>query len=105
GQDLVGRTLGVVGMGRIGYALAKRCHLGWDMCVLYHDVYRNEAAERDFGAKQVELLTLLRESDFVSMHTDLNDETRGMIGADQLRAMKRSAVLINTARGPLVNQE
>ncbi len=104
GQDLVGRTLGVIGMGRIGYALAKRCHGGWDMRVLYHDVHPNPAAERDLGARRVDLDTLLRESDFVSLHTDLNDKTRGMIGAEQLRKMKRSAVLINTARGPLVNQ-
>ena len=105
GQDLVGRTLGVVGMGRIGYALAKRCKGGWDMRILYYDVYRNEAAERDLGARQVDLSTLLRESDFASLHTDLNEQTRGMIGALQLRAMKRTAVLINTARGPLVDQK
>ena len=105
GQDLVGRTLGIVGMGRIGYALAKRCRRGWDMHVLYHDVYKNEAAERDLGARQVDLATLLRESDFVSLHTDLNEQTRGMIGAAQLRAMKPSAVLINTARGPLIDQK
>ena len=103
GQDLVGRTLGVVGMGRIGYALAKRCRGGWDMRVLYHDVYRSEMAERDLGARQVDLDTLLRESDFVSLHTDLNDQTRRMIGAKQFRMMKRSAVLVNTARGPLVD--
>ena len=105
GQDLVGRTLGIVGMGRIGYALAKRCRGGWDMKVLYHDVYKSEQAEADFGATQVDLPTLLSESDFVSLHTDLNDATRGMIGAAQFKLMKRSAVLINTARGPLVDQK
>jgi glyoxylate reductase len=105
GQDLVGRTLGIVGMGRIGYALAKRCRLGWDMKVLYHDVHRNEPAERDLGARQVDLDALLRESDFVSLHADLNEKTRGMIGTEQLKKMKRSAVLINTARGPLVDQK
>jgi glyoxylate reductase len=105
GQDLAGRTLGVVGMGRIGYALAKRCRGGWDMQVLYHDVYRNEKAEQELGAKQVDLDTLLRDSDFVSLHTDLNEKTRGLINAEQLRKMKRSAVLINTARGPLVDSK
>jgi glyoxylate reductase len=104
GQDLVGRTLGIVGMGRIGAALAKRCHGGWAMKVLYHDVHKNASAEAELGAKQVDLPTLLRESDFVSLHTDLNDATRGMIGADQFKMMKRTAVLINTARGPLVDQ-
>jgi glyoxylate reductase len=104
GQDLAGRTLGIVGMGRIGAALAKRCHGGWDMKILYHDVYKNAKAEADFGARQVDLPTLLRESDFVSLHADLNDATRGMIGAPQFQMMKRTAVLINTARGPLVDQ-
>jgi glyoxylate reductase len=104
GQDLAGRTLGVVGMGRIGAALAKRCHGGWGMKVLYHDVYKNASAEAELGAKQVDLPTLLRESDFVSLHADLNDATRGMIGAEQFKLMKRTAVLINTARGPLVDQ-
>jgi glyoxylate reductase len=96
--------LGIIGMGRIGYALAKRCRGGWDMNVLYYDVQANPQADADLGAVQVDLPTLLRESDFVSLHTDLNAKTRGMIGAKQLKMMKRSAVLINTARGPLVNQ-
>lgn len=105
GQDLAGRTLGIIGMGRIGAALARRCHGGWDMKVLYHDVYKNAKAEADFAARQVDLETLLRESDFVSLHADLNDSTRGMIGAKQLAMMKRSAVLVNTARGPLIDQK
>ncbi len=105
GQELAGRTIGIVGMGRIGYALAKRCRGGWDMQVLYYDVYSNEKAEKDFGAKRVDLDTLLRESDFISLHTDLNEQTRGMIGTEQFQKMKRSAVLINTARGPLVDQK
>jgi glyoxylate reductase len=103
GQDLVGRTLGIIGMGRIGYAMAKRCHGGWDMPVLYHDVHRHAQAEADLGARQVDLSTLLRDSDFISLHTDLNDQTRGMIGAAELNTMKRTAILINTARGPLID--
>jgi len=105
GQDMVGRTLGIIGMGRIGYALARRCRAGWDMNIVYHDVYKNDKAEKDLGARQVDLDTLLAESDFVSLHADLNDKTRGLIGADQLRKMKRSAVLVNTARGPLIDQK
>src|SRR5581483_8512575 len=105
GQDLVGRTLGIIGMGRIGYALAKRCRGGWDMKVLYHDVHANAMAETDLAARKVDLDTLLRESDFISLHTDLNESTRGMIGAEQFKKMKRRAVLINTARGPLVDQK
>jgi glyoxylate reductase len=104
GQDLAGRTLGVVGMGRIGFALARRCQRGWDMRVLYHDVYKNDKAETELGAKQVDLDTLLHESDFVSVHTDLNEKTRRMFNADQFKKMKRTAVFVNTARGPLVDQ-
>lgn len=73
------------------------------MKILYHDVHRNEKAEQDLGARQVDLDTLLSESDFVSVHTDLNDQTRGLFGAAAFKKMKRSAVLINTARGPIVD--
>lgn len=104
GVDLVGRTVGIVGMGRIGYAMAKRCHGGWDMKVLYHDVYKSEKAEKDFGAKQVDFETLLRDSDFISIHTDLNEKTKGMFGMEQFKKMKRSAIIINSARGPLIKQ-
>src|SRR5438270_2118353 len=105
GRDLVGRTLGVVGMGRIGCALAKRCRAAWDMQVVYYDVYRNEKAEMDLGARQVELDMLLRESDFVSVHTDLNEKTRGLFNAERFRMMKPTAVFVNTARGPIVVEQ
>jgi glyoxylate reductase len=102
GQDLFGRTLGVVGMGRIGYALARRCARGWDMPVQYHDARRNEQAETELGARQVDLETLLRTSDFISVHTDLNDSTRGMFNAARFKQMKPTAVFVNTSRGPVV---
>jgi glyoxylate reductase len=102
GQDLAGRTLGVVGMGRIGYALARRCRLGWDMQVLYYDVHRSEKAEKDLGAAQVDLDALLARSDFVSVHTDLNETTRGLFNRATFRKMKPTAVFVNTARGPIV---
>lgn len=101
GQDLSRKTIGIVGMGRIGYAMARRCFGGWDMRVLYHDQYRHEAAERDFLAKQVDFETLLAESDFVSVHADLNPTTKGMFNADVFKRMKKTAVFINSARGPL----
>src|SRR6516165_6747847 len=91
GQDLAGRTLGIIGMGRIGYALAKRCHGGWDMRVLYHDVRRNEQAERDLKARFVDLETLLKDSDFISVHTDLNEDTRGLFNQERFGKMKRTA--------------
>ncbi|HYT89502.1 MAG TPA: D-glycerate dehydrogenase, partial [Gemmataceae bacterium] len=105
GQDLAGRTIGVIGMGRIGYAFARRCRFGWDMKVLYHDVMKSDKAERELGAQWVELDTLLREADFVSLHADLNEKTRGLLGREQFQKMKRTAILINTARGPLVDQK
>ncbi len=105
GQDLFGRTVGVIGMGRIGFAFARRCRFGWDMRVLYHDVHRNEKAEQELGARQVDLDMLLREADFVSLHADLNETTRGLINRAALQKMKRTAILINTARGPLVVQK
>jgi glyoxylate reductase len=104
GADLVGRTLGVVGMGRIGFAMARRCHRGWDMPVLYSGRSRNDRAEQELGARKVDLDTLLAQSDFVSVHAALNDETKGMFGAAQFARMKPSAVFVNTARGGHVDQ-
>jgi glyoxylate reductase len=104
GQDLAGRTLGIVGMGRIGYALARRCRLGWDMSVLYYDVHRNARAESDLGARPVSLDALLAGSDFLSVHTDLNDTTRGLFNRERFKKMKPTAVFVNTARGPIVNE-
>jgi glyoxylate reductase len=102
GQDLAGKTLGVIGMGRIGYALARRCQCGWDMKILYHDVQRSPKAEGDLAARLVDLDTLLAQADFVSVHTDLNDSTRGLFNLATFRKMKPTAVFVNTARGPIV---
>ncbi|HEV8060530.1 MAG TPA: D-glycerate dehydrogenase [Gemmataceae bacterium] len=105
GQDLAGRTLGVVGIGRIGMAMARRCRGAWNMNILYHDVNRNLDAERELQARQVPFDTLLAESDFITIHTDLNEKTRGMFSTEQFKKMKRSAVLVNTARGPIIDQK
>lgn len=105
GVDLVGRTVGIVGMGRIGYAMAKRCHGGWNMRVLYTGRSRSEQAEQELGAQRVELDTLLAESDFVSVHTSLNESTKGLFNAAAFAKMKRTAVFINTARGPICVQQ
>ncbi len=101
GQDLVGRTLGIVGMGRIGTAVARRCRFGWNMKILYHDRHANEEAERELAAKRVSFDELLARSDFVSVHTDLNETTRGLFDADAFSKMKPTAVFVNTARGPI----
>lgn len=105
GQDIWGATLGIVGMGRIGYAVAHRGHLGFKMRIIYYDVNPSEAAERDFGAERVDMDTLLAEADFVSIHTDLNAGTEGLINRETLGKMKRNAILINSARGPIVDTD
>jgi glyoxylate reductase len=105
GQDLVGKTLGIVGMGRIGFAVAKRCRGGWGMNVLYHDVRASEIAECELGARRVDLDTLLGQSDFISVHANLDETTRGMFNAAAFRKMKPTCVFVNTARGPHVVQK
>lgn len=104
GQDLVGRTLGIVGMGRIGFATAKRLHHGWGMKVVYTKRTPSAEAEAELGARRVELDELLAQSDYVSVHADLNPSTKGLFGAAQFKQMKKTAVFVNTSRGPLVDQ-
>lgn len=104
GMDIYGATLGLVGMGRIGRALARRAR-GFGMRVLYHNRRRDSEAERELGAEYLSLDDLLKNSDFVSIHTPLTPETRGLIGERELSLMKRTAVLINTARGAVVDEK
>ncbi|MBI4589837.1 MAG: D-glycerate dehydrogenase [Candidatus Rokubacteria bacterium] len=104
GADVHGKTLGILGFGRIGRAMARRAR-GFAVRVLYHDALRADlAAERDLAATFVDKATLLKESDFVTLHTPLLPETHHLIGADELKMMKRTAYLINAARGPIVNE-
>ncbi len=103
GPDVWGKTLGIIGLGRIGQALGRRAK-GFDMALVYHDQYRNEDAESELGARYVELEELLRTSDFVSIHTPLTPETKHLIGAEELDSMKPEAVLVNTSRGPVVDE-
>jgi lactate dehydrogenase-like 2-hydroxyacid dehydrogenase len=103
GPDVHGGTLGIVGFGRIGQAVARRA-TGFGMTILYHDVQRATAdAEEAVGASFVPLPELLERSDFVSLHVNLTDDTRGLISTDALRRMKATAVLVNTSRGPVVD--
>jgi glyoxylate reductase len=104
GADVHGKTLGILGFGRIGRAMARRAR-GFGMRVLYNDAVRADAAtERELGATFVDKPTLLKESDFVTLHTPLSPETRHLIGAPELRLMKETAYLINAARGPVVHE-
>jgi len=103
GPDVWGKKLGIIGMGRIGQAVARRGR-GFDMEVLYYNRSRNEEAEKELGARYLDFDELLRESDFVSIHTPLTDETRHLISASELEKMKPEAVLVNTSRGPVVDE-
>ncbi len=103
GPDVWGKKLGVVGFGRIGQALAHRAR-GFDMEVLYHDQYRNESAEQETGAQYLELEELLETADFISVHTPLTPETRHLIGPGELDLMKPTAILVNSSRGPVVDE-
>ncbi|MGH2380919.1 MAG: 2-hydroxyacid dehydrogenase [Candidatus Limnocylindria bacterium] len=103
GVDIHGATLGIVGFGRIGREMARRGR-GFGMTILYHDVHPATAEEEaELGARRVEMDELLRDSDFISLHVNLTDETHHLIGTDALRAMKPTSVLVNTSRGPVVD--
>jgi glyoxylate reductase len=104
GMDVHGKTLGILGFGRIGRAVARRAG-GFAMRVVYHDAVRADASvERELRATHVDQDTLLRESDFVTIHTPLLPETRHLIGEQALRKMKKTAILVNAARGPIVDE-
>jgi glyoxylate reductase len=104
GQDVHGKVLGVVGFGRIGQAVARRGG-GFGMRVIYFDVARPPAeVERELGAEYRELDQLLAEADFISIHVALTPETRHLFGPEQFRKMKPTAVLVNTSRGPVIDE-
>ena len=104
GRDLHGATLGVVGFGRIGREVAKRAR-GFDMRVLAYDTHQDADAARELGAEYRPLDDLLREADFVTLHVALTPETTGLIGERELGLMKREAILVNAARGPVVDTD
>ena len=104
GQDIHGSTLGIIGFGRIGVEMAKRAK-GFGMNIVYYDVIRNEEREKEYGATYcTDVKELLAQSDFVSIHVNLTPETRHLINSDTLSGMKSTAVLVNTSRGPVVDQ-
>lgn len=104
GTDVHGKTLGIVGMGRIGGAVARRAALGFGMKVLYSNRSRNEAAERAYGAQHRTLSALLAEADFVVTLVPLSPATERLIGAGEFAQMKRGAIFINAARGKVIDE-
>ncbi len=104
GADITGKVLGIVGFGRIGFAVAQRMKQGFNMKIIYYDINRNEELEEKIGAEYKELDDLLKESDFVSLHTALTKETTHLINSERLAIMKPTACLINTSRGPVIDE-
>ena len=102
GVDVHHKTLGIIGMGRIGQSIAKRAHLGFDMNILYHNRSRNEEAEDKYNATYCSLDELLAQSDFVCLMTPLTPETERLIGLEQFKRMKKSAIFINGSRGKTI---
>src|SRR4030043_1481419 len=104
GPQIWGKTIGIVGLGRIGSCVAQIAHGGFNMEVLYYDVKKNEEFEMRFSAKYRDLPELLKESDFVTIQGPLIPETHHLISAKELEMMKRAAILVNTSRGPVVDE-
>lgn len=102
GDDVHHKTLGIIGMGRIGHVIAKRAHLGFDMPILYHSRTKKPEAENKYNAKQLPLDDLLKQSDYVILITPLTEETKHMIGKREFELMKDSAIFINGSRGGTV---
>ncbi len=105
GTDVHHKKLGILGMGRIGLALAQRAHLGFSMPILYNARKHHEEAEQRFDAQYCDLDTLLKESDFLCISLPLTAQTHHLIGREELAKMKSSAILINAGRGPVVDEE
>jgi D-3-phosphoglycerate dehydrogenase len=103
GFDLERKVLGLIGVGKIGSAIAARAR-GFDMKVIAYDPYLNKETAKTLGIELGDLDTLLKNSDFISIHSPLTPETRGMIGERELHSMKKTAYIINTARGPIINE-
>jgi glyoxylate reductase len=105
GTDMIGKTVGVIGAGRIGQRVMRRLHNGFHVKLLYTNKTGNKTAEKEFGAKRVGLKELLRKSDFITLHVPLLPSTHHLIGKTELAAMKKTAYLINTSRGPVVDEK
>ncbi len=105
GPQLEGKTLGVIGLGRIGVSVARKASKGMGMKVMYNDVSRNEEFEKEFNAAFATIEGILQNADFVSLHVPLLPSTRHLIDAKRLKLMKKTAYLINTSRGPVIDEK
>lgn len=105
GTDFIGKTVGVVGAGRIGTRVMRRLYDGFHVKLIYTNETGNREAEKQFGARRVGLKELLQRSDFVTLHVPLLPSTRHLIGAAELKLMKKTAYLVNTSRGPIVSEK
>ena len=103
GVELWGKTLGVIGAGRIGQGVARRCK-GFNMRILCYDTYQVESFRSECNAEYTDFETILKEADFITIHAPLNDETENMFGAEQFRKMKHRSVIVNTARGGIIDE-
>ncbi len=105
GQEVNHKVLGVIGMGRIGRAVARRA-AGFNMAVVYHNASRiTKEEERELGVEYRGLKDLLQEADYITLHVPLNDQTRHLIGAQELKLMKKTAYLVNTSRGAIIDEK
>ncbi|HNW96403.1 MAG TPA: D-glycerate dehydrogenase [Candidatus Paceibacterota bacterium] len=104
GTDVRNKTIGIIGLGRIGLEIVKRLKDGFGINFIYYDLKRNEQAEKEFGVQFVSLEDLMKNSDFVSIHVPLTPETKHLIGEKELRLMKKTAYLINTSRGAVIEE-
>jgi len=106
GQDVYGKTLGIVGLGRIGSALAKRAAKGFGMQVVYFDRGKtNEELDKEIGSISVSMEEIFKTSDFISLHVPLTPETKHLVSIPQFEMMKKTAVLVNTSRGPVIDEQ
>ena len=105
GTELIGKTLGVIGLGRIGAGVARRAASGLSMNIIYHGIQRDLQFEEKYQARFAEIDDLLREADFITIHLPLLPSTRHFIGQKQLALMKNTAYLINTSRGPVIDEQ
>lgn len=105
GQELYGKTLGVFGLGRIGYEMAIKCQAAYQMPIIYHNRNRNEELEEKLGAKYVSFEELLAQSDVLSIHANYAPEYRGLFNKEVFEQMKSNAIIVNTARGGFINEQ